>query len=200
MPKKLEIHERFKDARIIHNKNGKQTMEEVANATGIQKSMISSLEKDDTRGASFRDVAKLAKHYGVSMDWLCGLTELPTVNSDIRAVCEKTGLSVKAVECLFFIQQSGHIFKDSFKGAPFSELKSLYSFLICENNAFFEILNTLILKNSAKYSSDFEANSYFLTREQALLFYDYSIQNTLKNLIEEFDSKKRGESEIDGID
>lgn len=101
MPEKLEIHERFKDARIVYNKNGKQTMNEVANATGIQKSMLSSLEKDDTRGASFRDVAKLAYHYGVSMDWLCGLSNVRSSNTDVRDICDRTGLNEASVSFLF---------------------------------------------------------------------------------------------------
>lgn len=98
MSNKLEIHERFKDARTVYNKNGKQTMSEVESATGIQKSMISSLEKDDTRGASFRDIAKLAKHYGVSMDWLCGLTDIRDSDVDVIEICKKVGLSEEAAQ------------------------------------------------------------------------------------------------------
>ena len=41
--------ERFKDARIVHNQHGKQTMDEVAAAPGIKKSLIQALEKDENR-------------------------------------------------------------------------------------------------------------------------------------------------------
>lgn len=70
--------ERFKDARIVHNQNGKQTMKEVEHDTGISASLIKDLEDDSsTRGVSFEKVAKLSHHYGVSSDWLLSLTNDP---------------------------------------------------------------------------------------------------------------------------
>ena len=41
--------ERFKDARVVHNQHGKQTMDEVAIKTGISKSMIQVLEDDSIK-------------------------------------------------------------------------------------------------------------------------------------------------------
>ena len=55
--------ERFKDARIVHNQHGKQTMDEVAAATGISKSLIQALENDDKeRSVGYDKVAALAAH------------------------------------------------------------------------------------------------------------------------------------------
>lgn len=67
-----DIAERYKDARTQYNQNGKQKMSDVENATGVQSSLISGLESGNRRPNIF-DSATLAKHYGVSMDWLCGL-------------------------------------------------------------------------------------------------------------------------------
>lgn len=76
---KLEIGERFKDARNVHNQHGKQTMDEVANATGVSKTVIQSLEKwekrKNNRDVGISNIIALAKHYGVSADWLLGLSE-----------------------------------------------------------------------------------------------------------------------------
>ena len=62
--------ERFKDARIVHNQHGKQTMDEVAAATGISKSLIQALENDDKeRSVGYDKVAALAAHYRVTADY-----------------------------------------------------------------------------------------------------------------------------------
>ena len=61
----LSIGERFKDARIVHNQHGKQTMSEVEAATGVSKSMISGLENDSGRDIGYTNIIALAKHYGV---------------------------------------------------------------------------------------------------------------------------------------
>ena len=44
---RLTRGERFKDARTVHNQHKKQTMDEVAAATGISKSLIQALEDDE---------------------------------------------------------------------------------------------------------------------------------------------------------
>lgn len=98
--------ERFKDAREVHNQHGKQTMDEVCSATGLSKSLVHSLEDDEsTRSVGYDKVAKLAVHYGVSCDYLLGLSPNPTVDKDLDAVCNFTGLSVEAVEKLSFIRE-----------------------------------------------------------------------------------------------
>lgn len=66
--------ERFKSARLDCNQHGKQTMSAVQSATGVSASLIADLENDEKdRRVSYIDVATLAKHYGVTTDWLCGL-------------------------------------------------------------------------------------------------------------------------------
>lgn len=86
--KKLTRGERFKDARIVHNQHGSQTMSEVQLATGVSASLIANLENDDKdRKANYIDVATLARHYGVTTDWLCGLSDdhhtIPCASSEL---------------------------------------------------------------------------------------------------------------------
>lgn len=74
--------ERFKDARIVHNQHGKQTMDEVAAATGVSKSLIQSLEDDSVkRSVGYDKVARLAKHYNVPADFLLELSDDPHKNT-----------------------------------------------------------------------------------------------------------------------
>lgn len=42
-------------------------------------------------------IAKLAKYFGVSADYLLGLTEAQTVDTDLRAVADYTGLTENAI-------------------------------------------------------------------------------------------------------
>lgn len=97
--------ERFKDSRIIHNIHGKQTMAEVAAATGVSQSCISDLENDKRRNVGAEDIKKLAKHYGVSADYLLELSDTPSIDLDIKAICGYTGLSDTAVKRLNYSNQ-----------------------------------------------------------------------------------------------
>lgn len=72
----LSRGERFKDARVLYNQHGNQTMKEVKDATGVNQSTIQALEDDDIiRSVGYDKVVALARHYGVSLNWLLGLTE-----------------------------------------------------------------------------------------------------------------------------
>ena len=87
--------ERFKDARTVHNQHGKQTLREVKNATGVNESLIQALEDDNsTRSVGYDKVAALAKHYGVSVDWLCSISDDPLRSP---GAVDELGLSPKAV-------------------------------------------------------------------------------------------------------
>ena len=104
----LKRHERFQDARLVHNQHNKQTMDEVSTATGISKSLIQALEDEDqARSVGYDKVATLAKHYGVSSDYLLGLTPNPTTDTNLSAVCEYTGLSQGSVQFLSFFRRIG---------------------------------------------------------------------------------------------
>lgn len=96
----LSTGERFKDARLIWNRHGKQTMAQVRAETGVSASMISDLENDRDRRVDYREIGKLAAHYGVSVDWLLGLTETRSPDPRVQAACRYTGLSENTVGLL----------------------------------------------------------------------------------------------------
>ena len=68
---KLTIQERLKDLRVERG----LTLEQLAEATGISKSALGKYESDDYKDISPYSIVELAKFYGVSTDYLMGVTE-----------------------------------------------------------------------------------------------------------------------------
>ncbi len=68
---KLSIPERLKDLRVERH----LTLEQLAAETGLSKSALGNYESDDYKDISPFAIATLADFYGVSVDYLMGLTE-----------------------------------------------------------------------------------------------------------------------------
>ena len=64
--------ERLKDLRVIDKK---LTLEQLAEQTGLSKSALGKYESEDCGDINHYAIQKLAKFYGVSTDYLLGLTE-----------------------------------------------------------------------------------------------------------------------------
>ena len=71
MQPKLTIQERLKDLRVERS----LTLEQLSVETGISKSALGKYEADDFKDISPFSMVELAKFYGVSTDYLLGLTE-----------------------------------------------------------------------------------------------------------------------------
>ena len=71
MQVKLTIQERLKDLRVERG----LTLEQLAEQTGLSKSALGKYEADDFKDISPFSIVTLAKFYGVSTDYLLGLTE-----------------------------------------------------------------------------------------------------------------------------
>ena len=69
----LTIQEKLKDLRVER----KLTLEELSEQTGISKSALRNYEINDYKDISHRAIYRLAKCYGVSADYLLGLTDDP---------------------------------------------------------------------------------------------------------------------------
>jgi len=67
----LTIQEKLKDLRVEKD----LTLEQLAEQTGISKSALGKYESDDYKDISPFNLATLAKFYGVSADYLLGLSE-----------------------------------------------------------------------------------------------------------------------------
>lgn len=76
----LSIHERLKDLRVERG----LTLEQLAEQTGLSKSALGSYEADDFKDISHYALIKLAKFYGVTADYLLGLSETKNhANADL---------------------------------------------------------------------------------------------------------------------
>ena len=71
MQVKLTIQERLKDLRVERS----LTLEQLAEQTGLSKSALGKYEADDFKDISPFSIITLAKFYGVSTDYLLGMTE-----------------------------------------------------------------------------------------------------------------------------
>lgn len=69
---KLSIAERLKDLRVSDHH---LTLEQLAQETGLSKSALGKYESDEGKDISPFAIVTLAKYYGVSTDYLLGLTE-----------------------------------------------------------------------------------------------------------------------------
>ena len=69
---KLSIPERLKDLRVV---DMHLTLEQLAEQTGLSKSALGKYESDDYKDISPFAIATLAKFYGVSTDYLMGVSE-----------------------------------------------------------------------------------------------------------------------------
>ena len=98
-----QLKDRLMMARTEYNQHGKETKKAVCKQLdGIAPSKLSNLENTDNhRKATAEDIALLAEYYGVSADYLLGLTEVPTPkDADITAVCEYMGYSKETIDNL----------------------------------------------------------------------------------------------------
>ena len=68
---KLTLGERLKDLRVERNLK----LEALAEQTGLSKSALSKYESDDVTDLSIYAVTALAEFYGVTTDYLLGVTE-----------------------------------------------------------------------------------------------------------------------------
>ncbi len=78
---KLTIQERIADLR---HESG-MTLEQLAEKTGLSRSALASYESDDLKDISHFALIKLAKFYGVTTDYLLGLTEAKRLSHEAAA-------------------------------------------------------------------------------------------------------------------
>lgn len=95
---------RFKEARTMIKKVSVAT---AAKETGLTKSLIEDLElelkpnkKQKPRNAGYLTIAKLAAYYNVSIDWLAGISDSPSISANDKYLTDKVGFTPAAVSKL----------------------------------------------------------------------------------------------------
>ena len=62
---------------------------------GVNRSMVNNWEQGTPIKSD--DLTEISKVFGVSADWLLGLSDYPTINEDMKTAIKVTGLSQKAI-------------------------------------------------------------------------------------------------------
>ena len=75
------------------------SQDELATALEMSRLSIGNYERG-VRTPEAETIIRLAKHFSVSADYLLGLSDVKSVDADIKSVCEFTGLSECAVGTL----------------------------------------------------------------------------------------------------
>ena len=71
--------------------------QKIADLLGVTRQSLSLYEKGE-RTINVEALGKLAEFFGVSADYLLGLSDVRSTEQDIQTACEVTGLSEKAIE------------------------------------------------------------------------------------------------------
>lgn len=83
---------RLAKAREVLNQHGNQSQSLVAELCQLSREQLNKLEGNKISNVYMSTIVTLAKHYGVSIDYLMGLTEVQSQSQDVRFICEETGL------------------------------------------------------------------------------------------------------------
>lgn len=91
----------------------------LARAIGVSTAAISNYISGLT-GVSADNLIAIANYFSVSTDYLLGLTDIPSADTNIKAIAEYTGLSSKSVEALHTMKNgSSKVFTPNHKGLEF---------------------------------------------------------------------------------
>jgi transcriptional regulator with XRE-family HTH domain len=74
-----------------------KTVKQLAKEIGVPSGSLSKYQNDCAEAGTTR-LFKIAKYFNVSTDYLLGLTEVKSVDADLKVVHKITGLSQKAIE------------------------------------------------------------------------------------------------------
>lgn len=88
----------------LRNEKG-LSQEELSSAVQIDRGTIAKYETQK-RIPSYEHLTSFAVFFGVSTDYLLGLTDNKTTNTELQSVCEYTGLSDTAIQALMLIKGS----------------------------------------------------------------------------------------------
>lgn len=98
---KRTMGERIEDLLKQNNMTSKELSDKVT-ASGIKLSpaTLSDIISDKDKGYSYKIFVEIAKQLNVSTDYLFGLTEISTPDTDVKNICEYTGLNENTVKTL----------------------------------------------------------------------------------------------------
>lgn len=120
------LNELIKEKKLVH--------EDVAQGIGVTRQGVGKWVSGDSV-PDVLTVAKLAKFFNVSVDYLAGNSDVRTADMDIRAVCDYTGLNEYSVIQLHFDYSNCRyyaMYGSDYNASHYSEYNTLLNRLISE--------------------------------------------------------------------
>jgi transcriptional regulator with XRE-family HTH domain len=120
------IGERISRLRTAKN----ETQKEMATALFVDRVTVSQWENGE-RDIKTGNIVSIAAYLGVSTDYLLGVSDIKTTNSDIQSIAKTTGLSEEAINELSSIPDYGGVpGSDDYKVAKYIHSKTMRNRLI----------------------------------------------------------------------
>lgn len=180
--------ERFAELR------GEKTQAEFADFLGISRPTVGFYE-NGTRIPDALVLCQIAERCNVSADWLLGLSEERTTDSDVQKVCQYTGLSSWTIEFLHNLQDPR---KRNFYKRLLSEFTANMEIADMVPEGIFEAARAhIIAERESKYDSvkqkslnnffttiSSDGHIYTITPDDAEDFYFYRAQAVLRNAVD----------------
>lgn len=86
---------------LVDEKKGEMySQKQIASSIGVSSGSLSEWCSDQVT-ATIDNLVQVARFFGVSSDYLLGLTDVRKSNVDVRNICERTGLNEEVVSLLF---------------------------------------------------------------------------------------------------
>lgn len=103
MPRKLNtssdhFHDPFPSVLRKLKDEHDTTQEQLAAVLGLAARQSVTGYTDGSTSPTPEKIVAVAKYYGVTADYLLGLSDNPSIDPDIQAACKTTGLSQRAIE------------------------------------------------------------------------------------------------------
>lgn len=110
------ITEKFAERLKKLRNDSNLSLEELAHSLGVTAQSLSLYERAK-RTINIDLLYQISKYFNVSADYLLGLTDVPSLDTDVQGVCKYTGLSEKAINEIR--EYNSYQFKGT-KGNPIS--------------------------------------------------------------------------------
>jgi len=186
MKTKVTLSERLRDLRAER----KLTQDDVASATGISSSSISTYESDDTLGIPHFNLVKLADFYGVSLDYLF---DKSPIRENVNIEIAELGLDSETLALLKSNKLNNRLLAELMKHPEFKNLLADIEIYVDGNagilfQALSASINTYreeILHDMPKEKDDIVNRVLEVSKFEEDLYFQNRIQSTLKPILDD---------------
>lgn len=168
----------FQD-RFVELVGSSATQEEIAKKANTSRQNVGNWINGKSR-PDINALVEIAKGYDVSTDWLLGLTNIKSADTDIKAVCEYTGLSEEAIRQLTSLNRSGKT-----KNTLDTLLTNPSFFLLLVELMSLDIFSSMLLENIESDTKD------IMDRDRDSDLCRYKTSELMNDIMDEcFDNRK----------